>query len=553
MKTIRLVCLTLVLTILIAGCRKKPTATTTPLHRAARAGEIERVRSLISSGADVNAKDNVSRTPLHYAADHNRAVVAEMLISNGADVNARDWGGFTPLHVGARRGHYNIVELLLAKGADSNARNRKGLTAMDCATEASYADVVSLLRGDGDQNAKMRANSGQDDGLQSPVEPLTDAQAVVLSNSVFAFDLYRQVRHMEGNLFFSPYSISTALAMTYAGARGETEKQMAEVLHFSLGHDDLHPAFAGLQASLNKLQKETDIELHIANSLWPQKGRAFLDEYLSLIQKHYGASITPVDYIRARESARRTINAWVEAKTDNKIKDLIQPAHLNELTRLVLTNAIYFKGNWLYPFDPEYTRSAPFYISPKESVQAPMMVQKENFRYAEFKSVQIVELPYAGENLSMLVILPIRIEGLERLDSVLSTENLDFWRRNLKDRKVHVVLPKFEMTWEIALKPTLQSMGMIDAFAFPGANFAGFDGDPKWYFIGEVVHKAYVNVNEKGTEAAAATAVVMGLGGAGSPLPVFRADHPFLFLIQDRQTGTILFIGRVTDPTKTGK
>ena len=279
----------------------------------------------------------------------------------------------------------------------------------------------------------------------------------------------------------------------------------------------------------------------------------FLDEYLSLTKKHYGISITPMDYVNARETARKQINAWVEDKTKDKIKDMLQPMDLNELTRLVLVNAIYFKGDWVYQFGPASTQDAPFYVSLLKTIQAPMMTQEEEFKYAEFKSLQIVELPYLGEDLSMLILLPKRIEGIDKLEESLSIENLNLWRSNLQEQKVIVFLPRFTTNFKLDLCETLKAMGMIDAFIFGQANFTGMDGRPNWLFISRVIHQAYINVNEEGTEAAAATAVVMGIGGFAGLPPVFRADHPFIFLIQENKTGSIFFIGRVIDPTKTGK
>jgi serpin B len=392
--------------------------------------------------------------------------------------------------------------------------------------------------------------------LSESAQARRDGRDIVQGNSAFAIDLYRQLSHKTGNVFFSPYSISTALAMTFAAARENTEAEMAKVLHFSLEQKNLHAAFAGLQDALAKVQKAGHVKLCVANSLWPQQGKPFLDEYLSLVERYYGVSITPVDYRTetSRGEARKTINAWVEEKTQNKIKDLLQPRHLSEATRLVLTNAIYFKGDWERQFQVKDTQDAPFYIAPEKSVETPMMKQTEDVRYGEVKGLQILELMYRGGELSMLVILPRDRDGLGQFEENLSIEDINLWRRNLTRQKVVIFLPKFRVTAAAELKKTLQNMGMVAAFEFPGANFAGFDGDPNWLYIGEVVHKAYVDVNEEGTEAAAATAVVMNAGGMGRPqLLVFRADHPFLFLIQENSTGSILFMGRVADPIQTGQ
>jgi len=379
-----------------------------------------------------------------------------------------------------------------------------------------------------------------------------DVKALVQGNSTFAFDLYQKLRATDGNMMFSPYSISTALAMTYAGARGNTEKQMAKTLRFSLSQEDLHPACAALESSLKGLQEAGNIKLNVANSLWPQRGYKFLDEYLSLTKKHYGVSITPVDYRRAGEDARQTINKWVEDRTRNRIKELIRPPDLGPATRLVLVNAIYFKGNWESEFKVTRTKDAPFFVSSEKSVKTPMMNQVHKFRYAEAESLQILELPYVGNELSMLVLLPRENDRLRDLGSRLSVENLKKWRSRLSKKEIQVFLPKFKMTRRFKLGKTLVSMGIADAFDATKANFAGMDGRPHWLYIGAVLHKAFVDVNEEGTEAAAATAVV-GEGGESAPPPTFRADHPFVFLIQEKQTGSILFAGRVTDPTEAGE
>jgi serpin B len=381
----------------------------------------------------------------------------------------------------------------------------------------------------------------------------SDVETLVQDNSAFALDLYQKLRMSEGNMFFSPYSISTALAMTYAGARGNTEKEMATTLRFSLGQKHLHVAFAELESRLNESKKAGNVTLSVANSLWPQKGYEFLPEYLSLTKKCYGLSITPVDYKRAREKARTIINTWVENETQEKIRNLIQPGVLNALTRLVLVNAVYFKGNWESQFKPGQTKDALFFLSSEKSVRSPMMSQKQRFRYGEFESLQILELPYVGNGLSMLVLLPKEADGLKQLESSLSVESLNRWTGRLWKREVLVSLPKFKMTSKFKLDKTLVSMGMVDAFSATKANFAGMVGRPDWLCIGAVLHKAFVDVKEEGTEAAAATGVVVGITSMPPPTPTFRADHPFVFLIQDTQTGSILFVGRVTDPTKTSE
>ena len=381
----------------------------------------------------------------------------------------------------------------------------------------------------------VEANGG------SPTEVLMNG------NTAFALDLYDELREDEGNLFFSPYSISTALAMTYAGARGNTEKQMAQVLHFTVPQDQLHPAFASMEAALKAIQEKGDVELRVANALWPQKDYVFLKEFLELTKKYYGSAITPLDYKTAHEAARRTINSWVERKTNEKIKDLIPEGVLDALTRLVLTNAIYFKGNWATQFDKNRTEDAPFHLLSGQSVQTPLMHQKQTCGYAEFEGLQVLELPYVGDDLSTVVLLPREVDGLTELEDGLTMENLEKWTKQLREEKVSIFLPKFTMTSQFQLEKTLGSMGMPDAFS-SNADFSGMDGT-KNLFISAVIHKAFVAVDEEGTEAAAATGVVISLTAAPRPTPVFRADHPFVFVIRDNVSGSILFIGRVVDPT----
>jgi serpin B len=376
--------------------------------------------------------------------------------------------------------------------------------------------------------------------------------AVVKGNTDFALDLYRELKDTKGNLFFSPYSISTALAMTYAGARENTARQMADVLHFPSGQNKVHPAFGQLETLLNEIQAQGDIQLNAANSLWPQQGYPFLEEYLDLVKKHYGVVITPLDYQKAAEKARKIINQWVEEKTKDKIKNLIQPGVLDAVTRLVLVNAIYFKGNWASQFDEKRTKDDTFYLLSGKTVQTPLMAREQEFAYGEKGFLQVLELPYVGEILSMIVLLPEEKDGLPQLEKQLTAANLKMWTSGLRKQKVKVFLPKFKMTSQFSLSKTLAAMGMGDAFDPNKANFSGMDGRLNWLYIGAVLHKAFIDVNEEGTEAAAATAVVMKIRMALQQ-PTFRADHPFIFFIRENTTGSILFLGRVMDPGQKGE
>jgi serpin B len=379
-------------------------------------------------------------------------------------------------------------------------------------------------------------------------ETNSDLQTVIKGNSDFGFDLYQELKDEKGNLFFSPYSISTALAMTYAGARDQTEKEMAEVLHFSLEQEPLHSSFSKLQSDLNAIQNKGHIKLSIANSLWAQEGYHFLNTFLDLNKKNYGAGLNFVDFATKTEAARKTINIWVEDKTQQKIKELIKPGMIDSLTTLVLCNAIYFKGDWLSQFDKKRTMDADFHISPDNVIKVPMMSQKSKFKFGDFGNFNAIELPYEGNGLSMVVFLPKKIDGLAELERNLTNDNVKNWIDKLSNSyelEILVSLPKFKTTCEVELADVLIEMGMPHAFA--GADFSGMTGK-RDLFISKVIHKAFVDVNEEGTEAAAATAVVMRKSICKTLL--FRAEHPFVFLIRENKTGSILFIGRIIDPTK---
>ena len=397
-------------------------------------------------------------------------------------------------------------------------------------------------------------------GEQKMADSEVQRQTVVQGNNEFALALFARLRENQGNLFFSPYSISTALAMTYAGARGQTETQMAKVLHFPtlagekvppepfMQEGQFHSAFGVVVKDLNQRAKKGNYELAVANALWGQKGYKLLNDFLKLIETEYDGRLTEVDFVTATESARQTINAWVEQKTRDKIKELIKPGVVDAMTRLVLTNAIYFKGNWARQFKKDRTREAPFTLASGGKVDAPMMNQMGEFRYMEAEDFQALELPYIDNELSMIILLPKETDALPEFEKKLKLEDFSQWLDRLHRREVIVSVPKFKTTSQFSLASVLKSMGMGDAFSARAADFLGITGS-RDLFISAVIHKAYVDVNEEGTEAAAATGVTMRLTSAGpSQTPVFRADHPFLFLIRDNRSGSILFVGRLTNP-----
>jgi len=371
-----------------------------------------------------------------------------------------------------------------------------------------------------------------------------DRNTVVSGNTEFALDLYARLCTEEGNLFISPYSISTALAMTYAGARGDTAAQMADVLHFSLDQERLHPACAALASSVKAAGDGQSCTLHLANALWGQQSYGFLDEFIELNRKHYGAGFREVDFVKAPEQARQTINAWVSEQTQQIIEELLQKGDLDSADVLVLTNAIYFKGDWASRFDRKLTRETPFQISKTEQAVVPMMRQSRKFPFGVTDKLSVLELPYIGDRLSMVILLPNQIDGLAAIEASLNKANLERWLGQLRPQTVRIALPRFKLDFRTDLAKTLQAMGMTDAFGGAKADFSGMTGR-RDLFIGMVIHQAQVEVNEEGTEAAAATAVKMKRTSVPA---AFVADHPFLFLIRDKQTGSILFMGRVVNP-----
>ena len=375
--------------------------------------------------------------------------------------------------------------------------------------------------------------------------------SLVADNTDFAIDLYGKLKDKDGNLFFSPFSISDALAMTFAGAEGNTAAQIAQVSHFGMDRDDTSKAFSELTAGLNPTNEKRDYEFDIANALWAQSGYTLHKDFLDIIKKYYNSGFKEVDFKSNTEAARQTINKWVEEKTNNKIADLISEGMLTNLTRLVLTDAVYFKGKWVYKFAKRHTLDKPFKLLGGDEIEVPTMQQSHGFNYFENEKLQILEMPYIGDKLSMVVFLPKRPDGLKELEGLVAAASIKEWLSSLSMKTVHVEFPKFKMASEFSLGNTLKFMGMADAFDNKKADFSGIVPDKTEFYISEVVHKAYVDVNEEGTEAAAATAVVMaGAAALTPPMPDFIADHPFIFVIRDIGSGSILFMGRVVDPRK---
>jgi serpin B len=385
----------------------------------------------------------------------------------------------------------------------------------------------------------------------SPGSSDEELAELVGGNSAFALDLYHQLTDGGDNLFYSPYSISLALAMTYAGARGDTEQEMAESLHFLLPQERLHPAFNGLDLELARrgegaVGKDGEgFRLNIVNAIWGQKGYALLPDFLDVLAANYGAGLRVVDFMTAAEEARVTINEWVSDETEGRIEDLIPQGVLDALTRLVLTNAIYFNAAWSEPFEPSLTEDGPFYLLDDSEVMAPMMRQTTSLGYTRESGYTAVELPYSGGEISMVLVVPDAGE-FEAFESGLNADQLSSIMEGLERREVALSMPRFEMESEFSLNQALAAMGMGGAFT-TAADFSGMT-DPSELFISDVIHKAFVSVDEAGTEAAAATAVVMRLSAMPAEPVEVTVDRPFVFLIRDIQTGAILFVGRILNP-----
>ena len=388
--------------------------------------------------------------------------------------------------------------------------------------------------------------------ITSPDVSPNEQALLVEGNSAFAFELYKELKEKGGNLFYSPYGISLALAMTYAGARGETAEQMADTLQFLLEQASLHPAFNWLDAELAKRGEGAQgkdgegFRLNIVNAIWGQKDYEFLPDFLDVLAENYGAGLRILDFITETEKSRLIINDWVSNQTEGRIEDLIPQGAIGELTRLVLTNAIYFNAAWEYPFDGNITADGPFYLLDGGQVSVPMMKRTESFGYTKGKGYQAVELLYDGGELSMVILLP-EAGKFEAFEEGLQAQQVDAIMNDLQDTQVTLTMPKFEFDSEFRLNDTLAEMGMPTAFSPYEADFSGMTGNRELY-ISAVLHKAFVAVDEAGTEAAAATAVIMPGSAPHEPTVEVTIDRPFIFLIRDIETGAILFVGRVMNP-----
>lgn len=385
---------------------------------------------------------------------------------------------------------------------------------------------------------------------QVPMADDTNATAESVSTLVeslndFSFNFYNQIGTSEdGNVFFSPYSIFTALSMAYEGAKGNTSAQMKDVLNILQNDSAMLGSFGRIYNLLN--QNQDGYTISTANAFWAHEDYEFLQNYLHLLQNFYMAEANELDFGNNVEAAE-TINNWIEEQTHDKIKDMIDSSVLSEMTKLVLTNAIYFKGLWASPFDPDNTFESDFELSTGSKVEVEMMSQESDFNYTETDDLKILELDYAGNNLSMIIVLP-KENNISVAESAINDQNLSDWRNDFYELEINVQIPQFKFEKKYTLNDLLKEMGITDAF-LPGiADFSGMDGT-EYLYIGTAIHQSYIEVNEEGTEAAAATAIIM----EATAIPDYKefiADHPFVFLIQHKETGAILFMGRVMNPAE---
>lgn len=395
-----------------------------------------------------------------------------------------------------------------------------------------------------------------DDSTPSDDETLTPLGNITSFNDAvnqFCFDFFKKLLEDETNdpnIFYSPYSVFTALAMTYEGARNNTVVEMENVLHVEQSNDSFHQY---MQSLYNYLNNNDEYNVSTANALWPDVGFTLLDEFVDIIETYYGGKASEVEYGNPEEAAR-IINEWVENQTNNLIKNLVPASAINPLTKLILTNAIYFKGLWQVQFDEVNTTDRDFTVSSADTVQVETMKlidTEDKFNYTYTDDLQILELPYTGGDISMMIFLPK--EGVELKDIISSLNRKDYisWIDEMYETNADIYLPKFKFETSYRLNDYLKELGMVDAFS-NNADFSGIDGT-KNLFISSVLHKAFVEVNEEGTEVAAATAVIMDLKAIGPDEPperiIFDCNHPFVFTIHHKETGTILFMGTVDDPS----
>lgn len=385
--------------------------------------------------------------------------------------------------------------------------------------------------------------------LPNAQEPEPDAFAIdipklVNANNQFALKFYSQIaQNNDENILFSSWSIFTAFSLAYEGARSDTAQEIRVMFEFPNDDNLRRSLFKDVQNDLNV--KDTNYSLNTANALWIKEDYEIKEDYIDTAKMYYDSQVENVDFFS--DKGISIINEWVKIKTNNKIEAILEKDSTDDLTRIVITNAIYFNGYWLYPFLAEWTEVKDFHIRQGKTVNVSMMYQTRILNYTQNELLEVLELPYKGEKISMLILLPKEIEGLKDVEKILNVDNLSYWRKSLSKTNLDVILPKFKAETKYHLKDNLQKMGMEIPFDKFKADFSGINETEQLY-IDQAVHKAFVNVSELGTEAAAAT--VTGIVGRIVRPVTFRADHPFIFIIQDIQTGNILFIGKVVNPAQ---
>ena len=366
---------------------------------------------------------------------------------------------------------------------------------------------------------------------------------IATANNAFAFDMYSMIKSDVENVFFSPYSIFTAMAICYDGAEGSTKEQISNVFYYPLSKPVLEGSAKEMIDTINSDNDAYDLET--ANALWVLEEYPLNEQYVFNAENYYDGMITPLDFTRQPEESRLIINSWVEKKTNDKIKDLLAEGIIDENTRLVITNAVYFNGTWLQEFEEAGTRKKVFYLSDGQEKKVDTMYAIETYNYGKDENAQILELPYKGDDISMYIILPSK-NNIEEFENDLTLGYYNELKDKLYSDEVKILLPKFTFEARAKLNEPLQDMGIVDAFDSGMADFSGISASDG-LFISEVIHQAYIGVNEKGTEAAAATVIAME-----DSLPYYKyeftADHPFMFFIEDKRTGCILFMGKVENP-----
>jgi len=387
----------------------------------------------------------------------------------------------------------------------------------------------------------------------SPQVRVQDISRAVLDNNTFALDLYRRLAGRSGNLVVSPYSLSIALAITYAGARGQTKQEIATALHFTFAKDELHRTLNALDLDLtNRAQNAEQFQLLCANSLWAQRGYPFQSTFLDTLAQYYGEEVRLTDFAAKPQAAKTAVNAWARDKTLGKVPDILGSDELDARTRMLLANAIHFKGKWKYPFPKALTTKETFTLLNNTKVPVPMMAANlmgskhyDLYKYTEGSCYQALELPYRGDQFAILILLPEQ-GYFQSVQAMLVGDLVTGIAKAMTLRKVEIHLPKFRFTTRLSVKPALQAMGIRTIFASGDADFTEIE-PKRELFIRDVVHAATVSVDEEGTEAAAASAVSLTMC-AGPSVVRFSADRPFLFVIRDTKTGALLLIGRVLDP-----